>query len=157
MKHAQPLHNLMAQPLWAVGQTAALLCASPSKATWASRGTGDYQASAPQSGMKEHQSALQFTSQIFERNLNFGRRHTILGLDTPSPLITVFLLICLCLDFGVFCHVGLFTLNIRFELLSSASWHPLDIDSAFLLHPISSKLWLLPIFPHHIDSLPQFS
>lgn len=85
---------------------------------------------------------------------------SILGSATQSPLIMDFLLICLCLDFGIFCHVGLFPLNLRLELLSkdtSANWYPLDIVSAFLLHPRSSELWLLLTFPHHIDSLPWFS
>ena len=38
--------------------------------------TGGHQASSPQTGMKEHQSALRFTSQIFDRNLNFWLSHT---------------------------------------------------------------------------------
>lgn len=85
---------------------------------------------------------------------------SILGSATQSPLIMDFLLICLCLDFGIFCHVGLFPLHLRPELLSkdtSANWYPLDIVSAFLLHPRSSELWLLLTFLHHIDSLPWFS
>lgn len=85
---------------------------------------------------------------------------SIFGSATQSPLITDCLLICLCLDFGICCHVCLFPLNLRPELLSSdtsANWYPLDIVSAFLLHPRSSELWLSPTFPHHIDSLPWFS
>lgn len=81
---------------------------------------------------------------------------SVFGSATQSPLITDChcLLICLCLDFRICCHVYLFPLNLRPELLSNdtlANWYPLDIVSAFLLHPRSSELWLFPTFPHHID------
>lgn len=47
-----------------------------SSATWASRVAGGHQASSPQAGLKEHQSALWFTSQMFDRNPNFWLSHT---------------------------------------------------------------------------------
>lgn len=112
------------------------LSTTPSRAAWASGVTGGHPASSPQAGMKEHQSALRFTSQIFDRNLNFWLS------DTKSPDHGFSSDLSL-LGLGIFCHVGLFPLNLTLELLSkdtSANWYPLDIVSAFLLHPGSSEL-----------------
>lgn len=100
------------------------LSTTPIRATWAS-GVIGHQASSP--------LTWRTINLLYDSFHSYLTEISIFGSVTQSPLITDFILICLCLDFGIFCHVDLFPLNVRPELLSkdtSANSYPLNIVSA---------------------------